>query len=134
MRNNRYLYWLIIGLGTVIMTACSSKDEPAPEENKPLIILDTDIGSSTDDLFAMQMLYDYDRRGLCKFLGVIVNRVTNPELVDAFKAPGVEILSYIPADSAFAANDIMGRSVMELPADSSVLKGVQEALRNIEIL
>ena len=73
-------------------------------------------------------LIAYDR------IGVIVNRVTNPELVDAFKAPGVEILSYIPADSAFAANDIMGRSVMELPADSFMLKGVQEALRKIEIL
>ena len=41
---------IFIGLGTVIMTACSSKDEPTPAENKPLIILDTDIGSSTDDL------------------------------------------------------------------------------------
>ena len=38
------------------------------------------------------------------------------------------------ADSAFAANDIKGKSVMELPADSSMLKGVQEALRKIEIL
>lgn len=56
------------------MGACSPKDEPTPEENKPLIILDTDIGSSTDDLFAMEMLYDYDRRGLCTLLGVIVNR------------------------------------------------------------
>ena len=73
-------------------------------------------------------LIAYDR------IGVIVNRVTNPELVDAFKAPGVDVLAFIPADSAFAANDIMGRSVMALPADSLMLKGAQEALRNIEIL
>ena len=51
-----------------------------------------------------------------------------------FKTPGVDILSYIPADSAFAANDIKGRSVMELPADSVMLKGVKEALHKIEIL
>ena len=70
----------------------------------------------------------YDR------IGVIVNRVTNPELVDMFKTPGVDILSFIPADSAFAANDIMGKSVLELPADSAMLKGVKEALQNIEIL
>lgn len=74
MRNNKYLLGLLIGVWTAVMVACSPKDEPTPEENKPLIILDTDIGSSTDDLFAMEMLYDYDRRGLCTFLGVIVNR------------------------------------------------------------
>lgn len=73
MRKHTYLY-LVLCLWAVVMVACSPKDEPVPADNKPLIILDTDIGSSTDDLFAMEMLYDYDRRGLCKFLGVIVNR------------------------------------------------------------
>ena len=58
----------------MVLWSCSPKDEPIPADGKPLIILDTEIGSSTDDLFAMEMLYDYDRRGLCKFLGVIVNR------------------------------------------------------------
>jgi CO dehydrogenase maturation factor len=48
--------------------------------------------------------------------------------------PGVEILSFIPADSVFAANDIKGKSVMELPADSAMLKGAREALQKIEIL
>lgn len=36
-------------------------------------ILDADIGSSTDDLFAMQMLYRYADEGKCKFLGVVVD-------------------------------------------------------------
>ena len=40
----------------------------------------------------------------------------------------------IPADAAFAENDIRGRSVMELPADSAMLQGVREALRKTEIL
>ena len=66
-------------------------------------------------------------------IGCIINRVTNPELVGLTDSP-VEILSAIPADDAFAANDIKGRSVMELPADSVMLKGVKEALRKIEIL
>lgn len=73
-------------------------------------------------------LIGYDR------IGVIVNRVTNPELTDMTQIPGVEILSFIPADSRFAANDIKGGSVLELPADSAVLKGVREALQKIEIL
>lgn len=67
-------------------------------------------------------------------IGVIVNRVTNPELQGMISIPGVEILSYIPADSAFAANDIKGRSVLELPEDSAVLTGVREALQKIEII
>ena len=66
-------------------------------------------------------------------IGCIINRVTNPELVGLTDSP-VEILSAIPADDAFAANDIRGKSVMELPADSVMLKGVKEALHKIEIL
>jgi CO dehydrogenase maturation factor len=73
-------------------------------------------------------LIGYDR------IGVIVNRVTNPELVGEFQTPEVEVLSFIPADSAFAANDIMGRSVMELPEDSAMLRGVREALKNMDLL
>ena len=46
----------------------------------------------------------------------------------------VPVLAAIPADSAFAANDIRGKSVMELPADSAILSGVREALHKIEIL
>lgn len=67
-------------------------------------------------------------------IGCIVNRMTNPELKDMINVPGVEVLAYIQADSTFAANDIKGRSVLELPADSVMLKGVKEALQKIEIL
>ena len=73
MKCNKYLY-SVLAFCALVMWSCSPQDEPKPSEDKPLIILDTDIGSSTDDLFAMEMLYDYDRRGLCTLLGVIVNR------------------------------------------------------------
>ena len=73
-------------------------------------------------------LIDYQR------VGAIINRVTNPELVPLMQVPGVEILTAIPADATFAANDIKGKSVMDLPADSVMLQGVQEALLKIEIL
>lgn len=56
MRNNKYLYLLFTGILAAVMVACSPKDEPTPVKDIPLIILDTDIGSSTDDLFAMEML------------------------------------------------------------------------------
>lgn len=80
------------------------------------------IKNVADELIA------YDR------IGVIINRVTNPELVDLIQLEGVEVLTAIPADSAFAANDIRGQSVLQLPADSAMLKGVEEALQKIEIL
>ncbi len=73
-------------------------------------------------------LISYDK------IGAIVNRMTNPELKDLMSIPGVDILSFIPADNTFAANEIKGKSVMELPADSAMLKGVTEALQRIEIL
>ena len=38
------------------------------------VILDTDIGSSTDDLFAMQMLYHYADLKEINLLGIIVDR------------------------------------------------------------
>ena len=67
-------------------------------------------------------------------IGAIINRVTNPELNRYIEIPGVEILAFIAADEAHAANDIQGKSVFELPLDSQVLYGVREALRKIEIL
>ena len=66
--------------GTSVFASCSNEDSPvAGSEGKaymgvPLIILDTDIGSSTDDLFALEMLYRYEQEGRCKMLGVVVDR------------------------------------------------------------
>lgn len=67
-------------------------------------------------------------------IGFIVNRVTNPELVDLINVPGIEMLATIPADNVFAANDIRGKSVLDLPENSVMLQGVKEALHKIEIL
>ena len=80
------------------------------------------IKGVADDLIA------YDR------IGFIVNRMTNPELAELISVPGVEALAYIPSDTTFAANDIKGKSVMDLTEDSPMLKGVKEALQKIEIL
>ena len=54
---------LVFGAMTAL-TSCSNDDDAVEPEQQaysgvPLIILDTDIGSSTDDLFALEMLYRY---------------------------------------------------------------------------
>ena len=60
--------------------------------------------------------------------------MTNPELAGLISVPGVEVLACIPSDTVFAANDIKGRSVMDLPEESALLKGAKEALVKMEIL
>ena len=61
-----------------VLTSCSNDDNPAGQQDEyagmPLIILDTDIGSSTDDPFALEMLYRYEDEGRCRLLGVMVDR------------------------------------------------------------
>ena len=66
--------------------------------------------------------------------GVIVNRITDPSLIPYIHVENTEILSYIPADNAHAANDIQGLTVFDLPEDSPVMKGAREALKKMEIL
>ena len=64
--------------GASVLTSCSNDDNPPePQEYSgvPLVILDTDIGSSTDDLFALEMLHRYEQEDRCRLLGVVVDRM-----------------------------------------------------------
>ena len=69
----------IVVCGFSMLTSCSSDNDDTPNKKEydgvPLVILDTDIGSSTDDLFAMEMLYHYMDEGRCKLLGVVADRM-----------------------------------------------------------
>ena len=53
----------IVVCGFSMLASCSSDNDDNPiqpgYDGVPLVILDTDIGSSTDDLIAMEMLYNY---------------------------------------------------------------------------
>ena len=67
---------LIFILATLTLPSCSGVNkEDGPYGGVPLVILDTDMVSSTDDLFALEMLYSYQNDGMCEFLGVIVDRL-----------------------------------------------------------
>ena len=69
---------LVIICGASVLTSCSNDNAPAGQQDEykgvPLVIYDTDIGSSTDDLFALEMLYRYEDEGRCRLLGVMVDR------------------------------------------------------------
>ncbi len=64
--------------GNMMLNSCSNEDETTPSDKPytgvPLVILDTDIASSTDDLFSLEMLYRYEEQGKCRLLGVVVDR------------------------------------------------------------
>ena len=69
---------LVCGMMTAL-TSCSNDDDAVEPEQQvysgvPLIIFDTDIGSSADELFALEMLYRYEDEGRCRLLGVMVDR------------------------------------------------------------
>lgn len=75
----RMLAAILIPCCVMSLVSCSNDETPASDDDKaytgvPLIIYDTDIGSSTDDLFALEMLYCYEEEGRCKLLGVVVDR------------------------------------------------------------
>ncbi len=58
--------FLLILFTLILLLSCKQKVKS--------VILDTDIGSSTDDLFAMQMLYHYADSDEINLLGIIVDR------------------------------------------------------------
>ena len=82
--------WVIILFVGIMTQACASKQMAVePVSNKPApvqMILDSDFGSSTDDLFALMMLHHYIDEGKVDLKGIVVDREgeKNAALVDVF--------------------------------------------------
>jgi CO dehydrogenase maturation factor len=66
--------------------------------------------------------------------GAIINRLSDPSLLPHVQINNTDLLSVIPADPAHAVNDIEGKSVFDLPADSPIMTGAREALEKIGLL
>lgn len=66
--------------------------------------------------------------------GAIVNRITEPSMLELVDLSPIEMLSSIPADQEHASNEVKGLSVFELSEDAALLKGVKDALESWEIL
>ncbi len=78
--------WLHLALALMLMSvvfnSCTKEDNAIPDttgieeyEGVPLVIIDTDIGSSTDDLFAIDAAFKYERMGDMKVIGIVVDRI-----------------------------------------------------------
>ena len=66
--------------------------------------------------------------------GVVVNRLTDPDLLRYVQIPKEELLAVIGTDTAHTINDVEGKTVFDLPPDSPILQGARQALRKLELL
>lgn len=86
----KVLYTIYVFCAAVLLTGCKTQtiaEQQAPQKRQAIqMILDSDFGSSTDDLFALMMLHHYMDDGLVDLKGIVVDRegIKNAELVDIF--------------------------------------------------
>lgn len=72
-------------------------------------------------------------------IGVIANRIpsTDGKVSDSVKSVmdtgNIPVLTYIPSDSTMAEFDLTGKNVFFIPDESSIAKGVKEALSKLEL-
>lgn len=68
-------YLCLLAITCLTLQSCSKNKPEESVAAVPAIIYDTDLGSSTDDLFGLEMLYNYHNQGRCRLLGVVVDRM-----------------------------------------------------------
>ena len=73
---------LIIVFSLTLLTLGSCRKDELSEQKKTFekvnMIIDTDIGNSTDDLLALQAAFAFQSQGWCEIKGVISSRGTEP--------------------------------------------------------
>ena len=111
----------IVFCGASVLSSCSNDDnalEPQEYTGVPLIIYDTDIGSSTDDLFALEMLYRYEDEGRCRLL------VTQPDHSVSIVSEGfVTCLAQLLASGADEYSSLSGVELVRRKVKCIYLQG-----------
>ncbi len=68
-------------------------------------------------------------------IGLIINKVDNPAIIDTMREKtDLEILGMVPLDPLIAEFDLIGRSLMELPSDSSSMIALRRLIDRLDIL
>lgn len=71
-------YWFV--LSAILFMACNGS--PKEEKTAPVsVIFDTDIGNDIDDVLALQMLFDYEKKQKVKLLGITISK-SYPRVID----------------------------------------------------
>ena len=73
-----------------------------------------------------------DRVIKCEKLGLVFNRVQGNEelLKQAANEMGLQVFGYIPQDESIAYHDLIGKSILGLPATSPALIAVRNIVAN----
>lgn len=66
--------------------------------------------------------------------GVVVNRMNDEGLKDILDLGDIPVIAYIPDDRNLQYFDVRGQSVFNIPGDSAIVRGAEEALSNLGIL
>lgn len=78
-------YTLLLAVfGCLLCCSCST---PTGSKDKPLaVIFDTDVGNDIDDVLAMQMLFNYEKKGIINLLGITISKSNqySIEYIDAY--------------------------------------------------
>lgn len=75
-----------------------------------------------------------DNLVMYEHLGVIVNRVSDKTMMKYMDFGGIEVLAEIGDDKNLTEFDLKGENVFNLPDDSELVRGVNDALVKIDIL
>lgn len=67
-------------------------------------------------------------------IGAVINRLPDESVIPYIDTQDIPVLSYIQNDSNLAVFDIEGKDITQLPDDSNIVFGVEEALKKIEII
>ena len=72
--------------------------------------------------------------GMYKKAGAIINRVKNDTVKGMVDTGDIEVLSFIPEDDVLGMMDIEGRSLLNMDEKALVLKGLKDALVQINVI
>lgn len=67
-------------------------------------------------------------------LGAIINRLPSQDVIRYIDTQGIPVLSYIENDPNLAIYDIEGKDITKLPNESNIVRGVEEALKKMDVL
>lgn len=72
-----------------------------------------------------------DELVMYEHIGVIANRLPSMDVKEYMDTKDLPVLAYIPSDAMLAEYDLKGENVRLLPEESSIVRGVKEALGGI---
>lgn len=72
--------------------------------------------------------------GMYNQTGAIINRVKNEAVKHLVDTGDIDVLNFISEDEALGLMDVRGHSLLQLNADTSALKGLREALIQINVI